>query len=727
MEEQRLSWRDPSVRWLLLLTLALTIASWWMQRGYPLADAVEFMDRAQNWVSGQAFSDARTVRSFAFSSWFVPPFLLARAVGLEDLRPILVAARLFEVALTLGLVLACARLAQRVAGRSAGLAVGCVTAFNPIVLQYSVYPVSGIAAALCIALGLERLILRGDRRDAWIGGLWLGLAFLMAYQSLLIALAVFVVLVARDRWRARASWLGLTAGLLVCMAFQLVLDRLVYGSWQGSLWRYLLENVGYLIVHLMVDLGWSKAAGELYGQISALRGQDYVPDETITRATMRFGSLWYVFNASRFFVWPLLALLLVGVARAIARPRWTSTMSVLTLIMVLMIMAKKGDKSLRLCLPLIPLCVPLFAIAWEWFAQHTSLRWIARGALVAALPLVIMTFSDARPRAYAAFWDAADWINTEALKQPGTARVRVACAYDWAVFLRFNSRVEKIKLADTLDRWKSFTEADRERVSAEIDGLDWLIVHQPLLLAQPKLQEQLASRFEVAAAFYDQDEAPELGGVLVLRRSQRGGARLFEYATAEPSPQTARRIEFKADSKSEPLTFLGYDFERLPGSGWWWITYHWKLSRANVALEVRDRISAPDERRTWQNDHKLGRGTRAPTPDARFLSEGFLFVPSDVELGPAPRFRPLGGPFRRGDLIPVRVWIEVRDLANNEPLEPYRSVETIAIQNGLADEELRWSVDGYRFSKDGLVQVGGFLLPVHPRAFVRDTGKPIPD
>ncbi|MEO7154781.1 MAG: hypothetical protein ABI054_09030 [Planctomycetota bacterium] len=721
-----MSWRDPPVRWLLLLTLALICWSWWMQRGYPLADAVEFMDRARSWVAGEELSDARTVRSFAFSTLFVPPFLVARALGLEDPRPILVVARLLEVGLTLGLVLACARLGQKVAGRSAGLAVGCIAAFNPLVLQFSVYPISGIAAALCIALGLERLILPPSRRDALIGGLWFGLALLMAYQGLLIALAVFVVLVLRDRWHARASWLGLAAGLMVCMGVQLVLDRVFYGQWDGSLWRYLLENVGYVIVHLMTDIGWSKAAGELYGEISALRGRVYVPDEAITHATMRFSSLWYVISAPRFFAWPLLALLLIGVARAIGRPRWTSSSSVLTLVLVLLVMAKKGDKSLRLCLPLIPLCAPLFAVGWEWLSQRATLRWLARAAVVAGLPMGMIAFTAMRPRAHAAYWDAADWINAEAGKLPADSRSRVASAYDWAAFLRFGARVQAVKLPDALERWKAFSEEERAIVTAAIDGIDWLIVHQPLLAARPDLLEHLAPRFEVAAAFYDQDEAAELGAVLVLRRNEQGGARLVRFESNAPTPQFAREMQFKRDATSDALTFLGYDFQPLPGSGWWWITYHWKLPLSEVAFEVRDRISAPDEKRTWQNDHPLARGAHAPS-DAHFVSEGFLFVPSDFQLGPTPRFRPIGGPYRRGDLIPMRVWFEVREVASKSTLAPWRPGDDHPLEIEPLAESWRWSADGSRLSKDGLVQVGGFFLPVHPRAFSRDNGKPIPD
>ncbi len=723
----RLSWRDPSVRCLLVVALILLFASWWLQRGYPLADAVEFMDRAHAWVAGEPMSDSRTVRSFAFSGLFVPPFLIARGLGLEDLRPILLVARLLEVALALSLVLACARLAERIAGRSAGLAVGCIVAMNPLVLQYGVQPISGIAAALCIALGLDRLILRGTRRDGWVGGLWLGLAFLVAYQSLLIVLAIFVVLVVRDRWSQRSSWLGLCGGLAVCMVFQLCLDRLVYGEWQGSLWRYLLENVGYVIVRLMVDLGLTRAAGDLYAQITALRGHEFVRDDSVTHATMRYGGWWYLLNAPSFFVWPLLGFLAVGVGRALVKPRWTSTLALIVLAIALFIMAKKGDKSLRLCLPLLPLCVPLFASAWSSCAERVSWRWLARSALFASLPLSWFALANARPSAHAGYWDAAEWLNVQAAEQGSAKRMYCASDYDWAVFLRLSPRIEKVKLADTLERWKSFDDAQRAQIEAQLDSLDWLILHQPLLASQPGLLEQLASRFAVAAAFYDQDQGPDVGAVLVLQRAASGGRRLVEYSATPPKPQFARRFEFRANADARPLCLLGLDLDSLPGTGWWWITYHWELPDGLPGLEVRDRITSPDDKNTWQNDHALGRGTAADGTDERFLSEGFLFVPSAVEQAGKPRFRPMGGSYRRGDLLPLRVWIEVLDPVAGVPMQVYRANENVPALNELLDASWKWSADGYRFSQDGLVQVGGFFLPVPARARAKDNGKPLPE
>lgn len=733
-----LAWRDRGLAWVLLLALATQAYSWAAQRGYALADAVEFMDRAQTWVGGDELRDVRTVRSFAYSALFVGPFALARALGLDDPRPLLAVARLLQVAIALGLVAACGRLAARAAGRSAGLAVAFVVAIHPLVLQFGVQPVSGLAAAMFIALGLERLIQPGGRRDGFLGGIGFGLAFLMAYQSLLIALAVGVVLLVRDRWKGRASWLGLIAGMALCAAVQLSLDRAVYGTWQASLWRYLLENVGFVFVHLLVDFGQRELASDVYQQITLMNGGPSVHDVSAP-TMMRFGTWWYLEHAHRFLVVPVLALLLLGTLRSVLRPRWSGILAIVATALTLWILSRKGDKSLRLMLPLLPLCVVLIAIGWQWLAQAARGRAVATLLCVATLPFAYVVFQGLGLRNHAAYWDAARWVQTqheERVARAGEVRTRVAAAYDWAVFLRFGSGVDKVKLAGTLDRFDKFPPEEQTKIVERLDGLDWLVLHEPLLNSQPALTAEIARRFRVAAAFYDQDEAPLLGAVLVLARADSGGARLIEFGAPARPPRHLREISFagpgdvaSGDAQAERLALLGFDLEPLAGDGWWWITYHWRLAGPPDPIEVRDRVSAPDERNTWQNDHRLARGVAAP-PDANQLREGFLFVPSAVDLDVDARFRPLGGPYRRGERIPIRLWMEVRDRVREAPLAASRSGASRTLAAEVAAEsppDWRWSVGGAHVSKDGLVEFGSLFLPVHRRAFARDDGKPIPD
>jgi hypothetical protein len=719
-EEPLLSGHDRALRILLLFALVLQLASWLMQRGYPIADAVEFMERAKAWVYGEPLGDGNTVRSFAFSSLFVPPFAIARALGVEDLRPIVTIARLMQVALALGLVAACARLGQRVAGRSAGLAVGYIVAINPLVLQFGVFPVSGIAATLCLALGLARVIRRGSRRDSLIGGLWLGLGFLMAYQSLLVTLAVLLLLLVRDRWAARRTWMLAGSGLLGCCALQLCLDRGVYGRWDGSLWRYLLDNAGFTIARVVFDLGFRNAAGTLYEQLTVMRGFDTIQTDVATDAMMRYGFSWYAFNAPSFFVWPLLVLLFVGVAHALLKPRWTSTLVVLTLAIALFVMGKKGAKSLRLCLPLIPLFVPLLALAWAWLAQRNALRLLAQLALLAALPLSLLVLSRTSLREYSAYWDGADYVSAHSAPALGDARTQVASTFDWAVFLRFPEHVEKIKLPVVIDRWATLKPADLARAEQVIEQLDWLILHEALFKSQPNLTAFLAPRFCVAAAFYDKDMGTELGPVIVLRRADNGGARLAHYQSTPPDPMQRQRLEFRSVNGTLQLALLGFDLQQLPGSGWWWISYHWELQPGCTELEVRDRITGPDGSYSWQNNHPLARGLSLPSEGAQYLSEGYLLVPIGRKQLGSLDYRPLGGRWLRGDLIPARLWVAVRDRTDQQMIAPFRSGSSIPMQREFQSPKWAWSAAGNRLSPDGFAQAGGFFLPVHASAHLPD-------
>ena len=98
--------------------------------------------------------DAETVRSFAFSALLVPVFGAARLLGLGDVVAV-AACRLLLMGLGLATVFVVARTGARHLGRAAGLASGLVLGACPVFLQWSVEPLSGTAAMLCVALALE--------------------------------------------------------------------------------------------------------------------------------------------------------------------------------------------------------------------------------------------------------------------------------------------------------------------------------------------------------------------------------------------------------------------------------------------------------------------------------------------------------------------------------------------------------------------------------------------
>ena len=89
----------------------------------------------------------------------------------------------------------------------------------------------------------------------------------------------------------------------------------------------------------------------------------------------------------------------------------------------------------------------------------------------------------------------------------------------------------------------------------------------------------------------------------------------------------------------------------------------------------------------------------------------------------------MGGPYRRGDLLPATLWIDLAtfgaDGVVTGRMEPARSGADSPVRTG----ELMGArtADGFAFSVDDLVRVGSFFLPVHERARVADDGRSIPN
>jgi hypothetical protein len=728
------------MRILVVFVLVLQLLSWSWQRGYPVADAVEFMDRAASWVQGEALRDGQTVRSFAFSALFVPLFGAARVFDLEDTRVLLPIARLMQMGIGVALVLAIARLGSRLGGRSVGLAAGWVCAINPIFLVYSSQPVSGLAAALCVALGLASLADRERPRSSWIAGTWFGLAFLMAYQCLVIALAALLFLLVRDRWKQRSSWTAVGACLAAAVLVQIGLDRVVYGTWGGSLGRYLLLNAGSIVPRLLYDLGLEAPARSLYTlQLQLLGGELRAGTESLAPAQIQERS-WYVTHATDMFAVPVLLLLAVGIAASLRRFR-TALLLSFVLLLNFAVLTSKSAKSLRLLLPLLPAVAPLCGLGWASLrgAPGSWLRrWrLASILLVLALPLSLRSLKQADLKVHGGYWDAIEAVN-EYARESGSETQRVGCAYPWAVFLRAAPGVELAKPTYGFDHWDSLSEEARDVLEGELATLDWLIVHQPVLSEQPELLERVNSGFDVRAAWYDQDAYATLGPILLLHERDGRGQRFFSWSDDPPSfrgpgPIAREPVHFVRPTPAgqDRLTFLGCEYAPLPGSGWGWITYHWRADQPlSSDYALADRLTGPGDANSWQNNHRPAWGTASTSrwPPGKVLSEGYLLVPSAVDWSEGQGFRPLGGAWRRGDLLPVFLWVEIvaGDRESGARLEPWRPGEMTSVRAGLESGRY-WTLDGFRFSMDGLLLLESFFLPVHPRAHAPDDGRPLPD
>jgi len=735
--------RDRDLQLVLLVALILQGISWWALEGYQLADSVEYMEHAQAFVRGQEVIDSSTNRSFGFSALLVPFFAVAEVLGIEDHKPVVWALRLSQMALGLLLVRVCARIGARLAGRLPGLVAGLLVAFNPVFLQYTVSPLSGIAAALCVGQALEALLEPGGFRRGLRGGLWLGAGLLMAYKTALIAVPLLGWLALRHR-RAGAALLaggacGLGAGALAAMAMDLA-ERGRFGSTLGV---YLLENLGGVGARLAAELGLIELARRLMeAAVTANTGQPYsaahLGPETVHQ---RDPVYYYLSSLEQMLVWPALILVVLGLLRVLGRPRWRETTLPMLLLVNAGLMSLKGSKDFRLWLPLLPMIAPLSAMGWSLLAGRTrALRGLLRVAsawvlLVLAGVLGLAALLGRNTRRFAGYWRAMAWVDAAAAEQrearPGAAKLRVASAWHWAVFLRESADVELIKLPRHLDGWNGYPPEERQRSLDAVRGLDCFLTHLPVLTNHPELLEAANRDFEVAAAFHDRGFFEDIGPILVLRRrAESGGGRPFFEVIEGQAPELwleragpDRPVDFiraREDAAVERLSLLGWDWVRLPGEGCGWLTYTWFCaSPTREDWLVVERLSTEPATHTWRSQGPPAWGLR-PTSSWRagwIVREGRLVVAARDPYDWRASWRPLGAGWSE-ESIPAHLWVALaRPGGEGRPalrMQPARPGEEAPLRRDVDPARLETS-DGYRFRGDGCVHVGGFDLPLDPR------------
>ena len=764
---------------ILLLAILLQAFSWYQLEGYQLADSVEYMERAQAFASGEELQASGAVRSLGFSSLLVPFFAAADVLGLQDLRPVVHLVRCFQMLLGLGLVLACMRLGARLGGRDAGLAAGAVCALNPAFLQYSVSPVSGVAAALAIALGLDLLSVRGTAKRAALGGLALGIAFLMAYQTLLISGAIVFTLLLRERRAHFRKFLAVLGGFALGILAQVVLDKISYGSWGVSIGNYLIENVGGVTLAALVraglgDQAWVRDLYEAY--VSHMEGAIGAAEEGKEASLQPLG--WYFTELPSMLVEPVMVIGVIGLLRSWKQATWRSTLLLLPLLVSVGVMSLKGSKSFRLWLPLLPMIAPLCGWGWSGLVGSLAGSWgrtrriLGAALLLAAAVLGLRALLEVNTRRYGIYWEAMEFVN-EAVAEERSAmeasneewqRQRVSAAYHWAVFGRGSADLGVFKLSQHLDEWDRLDSEQREQLLHELRTSHWVVLHDAVLSLHAELTVALNEQFEVASTFWDEDAERGLRDVLVLRNvsherevfpwSGRRARRMWEVIEGT-DPADYRRDErldrtlpvpqdfvgAEDGGERERLTLLGWDYESLPDSDFGWITYHWYAPGAfRRDYSLIDRLTVPQMHSWWRNDHQPGRGffpTSSWAPGS-IVREGFVVLPGEDLF--KDEFNPIGGDFRRGDLIPVTLWMKCRaPMRQEESEEEGRSAPTLFPVASGSDERLEFldapgladdtfeSPDGHLAMRDGLVRIGEFLLPVGERFRVPDDGKPVED
>ncbi len=729
------SWRDGWVRALVVFTLALQFFAWWRVSGYQIADSVEFMEIAQSIVRGEERVEAGLNRPFGFAFALTPFFALADWIGMRDLRAVVWCVTLVEILLGCVLVVVTSRIGARIAGRTCAVAAGFLVATNPVFLQYSTQPESGIPAGVCIALALEKLLFRREngtnsRRDAWIGGLWFGAAFLIAYKTLLISGAIILILVLRNRWARRHVWLAASGGLCVALFVQSCLDWVMFDSFGASIFTYLAQNAGSVLTSVLVKLHlsigggisglplddprqpktfWILRAREVYEIRTHLTGDEFDRSGEISLRNLNH-PWFYVIELPRMIVWPAIVALGVGAIAAIVKRKQAVIVLMILFAVALFATSNKGRKEFRLWLPLLPILIPIvaygFAVAAAAVRKHSrGARNLATAVVLAAVAVLSVRELMRIPmRLFGGYWDAMDWVNARALEgMPARAaealrlgraepdHVRVAAAYHWAVFLRGSAIVDPVKLPWQLNEWEKYKPDETtglvrqhlEDMSA-LEDVDVFIVHLPILSEHPELLRWVAVQFEVAAAFYDQATYGDLGPIFVLERltaDPRARRFLAEHRDVDPVLFQMRRqlrgaMDFidPADPTGERLELLGVEYRDVPPMGFGWITYHWRApTKPTQNWSLTDRLTTPDETAVWDNNHHGAYGalpTDAWDPGV-IVSEGYLVVAASQAYLAGGTFRPIGGAYRRGDFLPARCWMGVRTYGPDpEPGQP---------------------------------------------------------
>lgn len=770
---------------LVLLTLALQGISWSSLEGYQLADSVEYMERARAFVRSEEVIDSRQIRSFGFSALLVPFFAISEVIGIEDFRAVVWLVRMLQMLLGVGLVLTCVRLGDRIAGPRAGLAAGFFVAVNPVFLQYSVSPLSDIAAAFCVGRALLILMDPLDRRRGALAGLWLGLGLLMAYKTAPITLSLVGLVLLRDRFKALPGLgcLGATYSLLI--AAEVVLDKLVYRSWGASLVAYFGDNVFGLTVRILLKLGLDEPATNLYRYWQGVERTDQTGTDRLLELQVQEGT-WYLTHLPEMLVWPVLLVAGLALVRAVRKPTWASSLLLAMAVANIVVLHLKSSKEFRLWLPLLPAIAPLLGAGLSELLQTGKdgvvARW--RSGLVAilclgALGLGVDTLTDRNMRKFSGYWRAIDRIaaEVEAEGRPEGERARVASAYHWAVFLRERPVLELQKLAHQLDGWTLMDQGQKEKVLGEIRDQDWFITHLPLLTSpgHTMLTGYLNAWFEVDALYWDREQYEELGPVVVFKRRpdqelDPGRKTLFDRATDMDVDELSKRLGFSdpvrllRTAHGEEMTVLGATYEELPGDGHGWLTCYYHVQSEFLAdYKFMHRITSYDERHVWQDNHPPLYGVYRTTEwkPGWVLRESRPVIAADRPYDWTSPYRPIGGAYRRGDLIPALLWMDVvtdymQCVHCEEPLvldrtNPHncsgmdrldaeldgRLVVTGRMERariGAAEAERRGELaealrteDGWRWSKDDFTLIQRFFLPVHAEARLPDDGRPVSD
>ena len=749
--------------WLLLLgTLGLQGLSWDILDGYQTADSIEYVENAQALVRGHEVIDSMGIRSAFFPLLLTPPIWLADRLGIEDQRPLFWILRLFQMGIGLWVVLAAMNLGRRLGGPRAGWCAGWMMALNPVFLQYTISPLTDLGAALCISLGLLHLAGVRDQKSGWRAGIWMGLGVIVAYKAIAAVAPMFLALMLAERWRGRRHLFAFLGGLACCFVFQVLLDWATYGSPGHSLFLYMGANFGPLAGKFFwVPGGWltelappvGRWLQEIGAALYSLNSQMGEQTQAILGEQIRgrYPWHWYATSVQAWLVLPFAVCTLVGVWVGFRSRSRISPLPLIAALFYVGLISTKGWKDQRLLLVVLPVFAAYGGWGLDRLAQlrHGNQPLLGNGrafivvcvlALGAALGLSQLL--DRNTRKFSGYWEAMAWVQSEAdaraAHMPEAPDLRVASAYHWACFLREGPGLVLEKLPHQIDGWSLLDDVQRRENLSALLRQDYVVVHMPVLTnpGHLDLTKVINRQFAVHAMFWNQKDFEDIGPVLLMkRRTGRSDERTLFARHENVDPRAYRQDHFLPRPRifvrpdlGEEVWFLGFDYQVLPGNDHGWITlHHWCASdQIQADYAIIQRVTTVDETNSYQANFQPAWGA-APTNTWKrgtLVRESYPVLAAAEPFAWEKPYRPMGGDYRRGDLMPAWLWLDYvtfdldpsdgsafingrLELARPGTRQPLR---------GPGQQALRTMPGGFAWSLEGHVQVGGFLLAVPPDA-----------
>ena len=727
---------DPWLAAVLALVFGLQLWALSRLEGYLLADSVEYMERAVEVLAGEGV-DARNVRSFAFSALLLPIFALGELLGVRQ-GPLLVdAVRLSQMLLGLASCWMLARFVGAHWGRPSGRAAALLLGANPVFLQYTIGPTSGAAALFFLLWGSLRCLEPRGFRHGLVSGLLLGAALLVAFKVIPALGLLFGLLALRGRWAQRASIGGALLGVGLMVVVQAGLDQWIYGNPNQTLGNYLRANFLGLGATWLYQAGLESAGLWIYNNFGIAEANTAIQEDPSAVITSATDAWWYARELPhRALPWVGVGLAGLGLLELLRRPRWAGWIPVLLLAGTAFAFARKGSKSFRLWMPLLPWLALVCAVGLRpLFEAGRWTRWAGAAVCVLGAMGGVRILAQTNLSQHGGYWRAMASASA-ALDDHEGEPLRIASAYHWAVRFREPAALELVKLPHHLDEWDALESEARDEVLRTIDSLDWFLAHSQAFEQDPALMGAVNARFQIHDVVYDPHSFERLGPIWVLRArdGQPGARRFFEvHEGVEPGAlaaqlQVPRSIDFRrrlSDGSARQMVLLGWDYEPQP----WdaplaWIRLLWYAGPlADKDYTVMYRATDPRGVGVGQLNLEPTRGVH-PTSS---WQEGWV-VEESLALPIAQDPVAFGGDWCRGDLVPLDLWIAIGEYDDERNivggLNPFHPSGAAPLRRSEQPGGA-WSPDGWRFSRDGLVRVGGVWAPVPEAARRPDDGAPI--